>query len=437
MTSNSKGPNCGSRQRRQFLKVVSTGAVMTGLAGCIDSGSNDGSGGDGSLEGPIKIGTLSPTKEQVYGVTIPNGARIAVEELNKNGGVLDKEIELVVKNTEGDAQTAKSKYRELALQDEVDLILGPLASESSINVMSEIASHQTVTMNPAASTERIIDQVNKDYDSYKYLFRVGHINSYHQAINMLDFAEQYFGEMGWDSVAYISEGRSWSETQHDVISDQLADVVDAEVTEILRYSGDTEDFTSIYDRIEESGADGMFASTAYKTVTAVSQWAKQQRPFGFVGNHTGLMPSMIYSALEGAAEYSASLSLGSVPGVEFTDRTGPFQETYSQKYDGYPSYPAYSSYDSVLMFAKAVEEANSLQPESTISKLESMVFDGSSGVIEFYGPDSDYRHDTMYGPDRVYPVWFQWQKQNGSGKQVPIWPEEYATSEYQKPSWIS
>lgn len=415
---------------------------MASFSGCTGSNSGDGGSNKGGaktsnqVDGPIKIGTLSPTQEKVYGVTIPNGARIAVEEINQNGGVLGANLELVVKDTKGDPQTAKSKFRELTLKDEVDLILGPLASESAINVMPQVADSQTVTMNTASSTTKITKQVTQNYDTYKHLFRTGPINGYYQGLNMLDFAKAYFDKMGWKSVAYVSEGRSWSKTQHKIVSDRLDDTVDANVTKVLRYSGDTEDFTSIYDRVQNSGADGMFSSTAYQTVPAVSQWAKQKRPFGFVGNHTGLMPSMIYSALKGAARYTTSLTFGSVPGVALTDRTIPFQEAYNKKFDGYPSYPAYPSYDAVQMFAKAAEGVKSLNPSRTISELEGMVFQGSSGVIEFNGPDSEFRHDAKYGPDRLYPVWFQWQEKNGSGKQVAIWPDDISQGSYQRPRWI-
>jgi len=434
------------RRRRQFLKAVGTGAVMTGLAGCTESGSNntptptEGGGGGGatttpSIEGPIKIGTLSPTQEQIFGITVPNGARVAAKEINGNGGVLDAELEVVAKNTEGDPQKAQSLYRELILQDEVDVVLGPVGSEAAINLLPTVAEQQVLTINAGAGTERLGAAVAENYERYKYQFNTGPLNGYHQGVNMLDFAEQKLGSLGWESVAYVSEGRAWSEAQHEMISDQLGDLVDMEVTDIIRYSGGTEDFTSVYDRVEESGADGMFSSTAYTTVTAVTQWAKQQRPFGFVGNHTSLMPSAIYGALEGAPRYTSSVNYGSIPGVEVGPKTLDFQEGYDEMYGGNPTFPGYNAYDAVHMFAKAVENTGSLSTSETIPELEGMSHGGAAGTIEFYGEGAPYRHDPKYGEGLYYPLWFQWKEQDGNGVQVPIWPDDVAEGEYESPGW--
>jgi branched-chain amino acid transport system substrate-binding protein len=444
-----------SRKRRQFLKVVGSGAAMAGLAGCTDSGSNDGGdgggdggsgdGGDGGggggavtgqdIEGPIKIGTLSPTQEQIFGITVPNGAKVAAQEINENGGVAGADLEVISKNTEGDPQKTQSLYRELTLQEEVDVVLGPLSSEAAINLLPTVAEQKVLTINSAAGTERLGAAVSENYEKYKYQFNTGPLNGYYQGVNMLDFAEAYFSDLPWDSVAYVSEGRAWSEAQHELISEELENTVDMEVVEIIRYSGGTEDFTSIYDRVEQSGADGMFASIAYTTVTAVTQWSKQQRPFGFLGNFTSLMPSAIYGALEGAPRYTASVNYGSVPGVEVGPKTLEFQERYDEEYGGNPTFPGYNSYDAVHMFAKAVENTGSLSTSETIPELEGMSHGGAAGTIEFYGEGEPYRHDPKYGEDLYNPVWFQWKEQDGEGVQVPIWPDGLAEGEYESPSW--
>lgn len=422
-----------SRNRRQFLKVIGASGIMTGVTGCTDMGSNNDGGGD--IDGRIKIGTLSPTQEQIFGVAMPNGAKVAAEEINENGGVVGGDLEVVAKNTENDPQKAQSLYRELVLEEQVDVVLGPMGSEAAINLLPVVAEQEVLTINTGAGSERICQSVGEDYEKYKYQFSTGPLNGHYQGVNMLDFAEAYFSNLPWDRVAYVSEGRAWSEAQHKMISEELANTVDMEVTEIIRYSGDTEDFTSVYDRVEESGADGMFSSTAYTTVTAVTQWAKQQRPFGFLGNHTSLMPSNIYGALEGTPKFTASVNYGSVPGVEVGPKTLEFQDLYDEKYGGNPTFTAYNAYDAVHMFAKAVKNTESLSTSETIPELEGMSHGGAAGTIEFYGEGETYRHDVKYGEDLYNPVWFQWKEQDGNGVQVPIWPDDVAEGEYVQPSW--
>jgi branched-chain amino acid transport system substrate-binding protein len=425
-----------SHNRRQFLKTAGTGAAMIGIAGCTGDSEGNGATTGTSIDDPIKIGTLSQEQDEIYGITIPNGARVAAEEINENGGVLGTELEVVGRDTENDPQRAQSLYRELVLQEEVDVVLGPVGSESAINLLSTVAEQEVLTINTGAGTEEVCQAVGEDYERYKYQFSTGPLNGYYQGVNMLDFVEAYFPNLPWDSVAYVSEGRAWSEAQHEMISEELADIVDMEVTEIIRYSSDTEDFTSIYDRVEESGADGMFSSTAYNTVPAVTQWASQQRPFGFLGNHTALMPSAIYDALEGAPRYTASVNYGSPSGVELGPKTLDFQERYDEMYGGNPTFPGYNAYDAVHMFAKAVENSGSLSTSETIPELEGMSHGGAVGTVEFYGEGETYRHDVKYGEGLYNPVWFQWREQDGEGEQVAIWPDDLAEDEYVSPNWV-
>jgi branched-chain amino acid transport system substrate-binding protein len=111
----------------------SVAVVLVLAAACGDD--TDSSGGDGE---PIVVGsTLSLT-----GAFAATGAihRIAgeqfVEQLNANGGLLDRQVEWRVLDDESDQAQVTQLYERLINQDEVDLIIGPYATP---NILAAVA----------------------------------------------------------------------------------------------------------------------------------------------------------------------------------------------------------------------------------------------------------------------------------------------------------
>jgi len=75
---------------------------------------------------PIKIGYLANLTGDAatWGVHEKNGAILAIEEINKKGGVLGRPLELVVYDVKAKAEDAISAARRLILEDKVVAIGG-------------------------------------------------------------------------------------------------------------------------------------------------------------------------------------------------------------------------------------------------------------------------------------------------------------------------
>jgi branched-chain amino acid transport system substrate-binding protein len=74
---------------------------------------------------PILIGFAAPMK-QPRGVAMEQGARLAVDEINRNGGVNGRRLELVVRDDEGTEQKAIEVADELRSNDGIVAIVGHL-----------------------------------------------------------------------------------------------------------------------------------------------------------------------------------------------------------------------------------------------------------------------------------------------------------------------
>lgn len=110
-------------------------------------------------EDNIKIGAIYSLTGpgSFFGQESANGAKIAVDKLNENGGIYGKQIKLIIEDSASDPKTAISAFNKLKDVDNVKIIITsssgismsllPLAKESGILLFAD-ASHPAIT-NPS------------------------------------------------------------------------------------------------------------------------------------------------------------------------------------------------------------------------------------------------------------------------------------------------
>ena len=109
--------------RRSILAGLGAGATF-GLAGCVGGGG--GGGGDDTLTAGA-LYALSGTAE-VIGRPMMNSTELAIDQINADGGLDGREIELVKKDNESDPQTGIERSRELVTEESCDIVFGAYTS---------------------------------------------------------------------------------------------------------------------------------------------------------------------------------------------------------------------------------------------------------------------------------------------------------------------
>ena len=113
----------------------------------------------------IKIGALMSLTGALgpYGPPIVNGAKLAVEQINAAGGVLGKELELVVRDTATSPDVGRDAARKLVELDHVPAILGALSSGVTIAASSVTIPAEVVLISPASSSPALPALDDNDY----------------------------------------------------------------------------------------------------------------------------------------------------------------------------------------------------------------------------------------------------------------------------------
>src|ERR1700730_10347597 len=81
-------------------------------------------------EAPVKIGMVDPLTGGYAAIARGevDGAQYAIEQVNKAGGIVGRQVDLLVEDSANDVGTGVQKTRKLIERDEVDMIFGGVNS---------------------------------------------------------------------------------------------------------------------------------------------------------------------------------------------------------------------------------------------------------------------------------------------------------------------
>lgn len=472
MVNESHDSSSDSRvSRRRLLRSAGVGAAGVALAGCKNPENRARGGGGGSGDAPlsgqtVRIGALAPQPEDFpLGQSLANSAEMAAEKLNKDGlagtdtnwtGIAGADVEIKVGNTENSPGTARKEFRRLVREEQCHATAGIFLTQTLLQIFEPMKNTETIHITTGAAGPKPARVVSERYDEFKYHFRPGPINSFDLAKAELEFLTLYAEDLGWNSVAVLTESISpfdpFQEALEGGIGDfsGISEIVD-EVPVFKRTSSGISNWSPIWDEVEQSGADLALIAQALSGTSSVKQWFNQKRPFEVGGIH---VPDQIYEfwgEVNGACRYTFTMN-AITPQTTNTPQTQPFMKKYQERYDTYPVYVGPITYDGLRIYAKAMENAVREEGLSEIPDADTMVeyledVTFEKGIVmpqfQFTPRDAEFAHDPQWNSmkESGVPIWQQWQKDpevtEDYGVMHAFAPEDNKTADYQKPHWIS
>lgn len=442
-------PRKESFRRRNFLKYTGTGVAGIALAGC-NQQEDAGGAKAGNLEGKtLKVGVLAPlpkAKEFGLGYSMVTAAELAADELSGTDKVLGADVEIVPANTKLAPAAGLQEHRRLTVQENVDVTTGIFFDSVFNVVMDSIAEQQVIHIASAGPAPLPHQRLRENYERYKYFFRCGPPNSFWIADAFLEFIELYQPILGWDRAALLLENIAPIDPFEEIMGDRINDIMDTPI--VRRVSESVTNWTPIYDELENEDIDLAFVMQALSGWASVKQWSEQERQFEMGGVHLPSQIPIFWDETNGGTEHIFTANTNT-PQTRNTERTGAFVESYQKRYNNYiPMYSGAMTYDAVNIYAKAVRDTGSTDPEDLIPYMESdFNFKESTYIppdpgLGFKGPNSKYPHDVdmtcmvdCENPMWV-PVWQQWQKRGGEPKMESFGPKMNKTQNYTIPEWI-
>lgn len=357
-------------RRRSFLLIA---VVLVGLLGsaCNRGAVTDDTGGD--EEGPIKVALITDSAgaTSLFGVSNINAVEMAVDELNEDGGVLGREVDLIVRDSNSDPELGVKLAREAILEDEVSAIFGPVSSAVAVAMTDVAEQNQTPIFFHTSNTQTLTAE-----NFHKYAFMVGPNTTMEGRGNAIALADEPYKK--W---AVIAPDYEFGHLQSEAFITKMAELnPDAEVAKKVYPALGEKDFTSFITSILAAKPDAVYGALfAGDLVT----FTKQAQDLGFFDKvyFTSLYETDALSALGddaplGVRGYSrAPFYAIDTPEIE------PFIADYRERYDTYPSDWAIMAYDAVKLWAAGVEEAGTVEADPLVEVLEGFEFTSLRGPV--------------------------------------------------------
>ena len=322
----------------QFLAAV---AVSLFLTGCNKPA--DQSGGE-----TIKVGEYASLtgSEATFGQSSHKGTQLAVDELNANGGVLGKKIQLLTEDNQSQAGQSATVVRKLISSDGVVAILGEVASSRSLEAAPICQQNKIPMISPASTNPKVTEAGD-------YIFRVCFIDPF-QGTVMANFARK---TLKLQKVAVLTDVKSdYSVGLAKFFKEGL--VADGgKIAVEQNYSGGDKDFNAQLTSIKASNPDGIFVPGYYTEVGLIALQAKQLGLtvpiFGGDGWESSSLVPIGGAALEGDYFSTHFSPEDTSPAVQ------NFVKQYKQKFNETPDAMAALGYDSVMILADAMKKTGS------------------------------------------------------------------------------
>jgi branched-chain amino acid transport system substrate-binding protein len=385
--------------------------------------------GQASAADPIKLGVIAEA-QAIAGASIPQAVQMAADEINAQGGVDGRKIEIVTYDNHSSSADSVRAFQRAVSEDKVNAVIGSYISEVVLALMPWASRLKTPFITPGASSDEIPISVHKDYEKNKYTFH-GYLTSGSLALAVCDAAKDLMvDEKHMKTAVIMSEDAAWTKPL-DAGYEACLPKIGLKVLDHIRFSPDTTDFTPIFNKIEAAKPDVIMTGISHVGVQPTVQWKNQQVPIPMLGISSQATNETFGKDTNNASDGVIFQNV-SGPGVAITPKSVPFAEAFRKKYGNYPSYAGYTSYDAVYYIADAVKRAGSTDADKMVDALEKTDWEGTIGRYQFYGKDEERTHGLKYGKGLITGLLLQWQ----DGQQVAVWPKEDAKGPLKFPSFV-
>ncbi len=295
----------------------------------------------------IKLGLVGPMTGPVaaYGEGVRDGAILAVEQINASGGVLGKQIELVILDTQGDAQQTNILVNRLIQREQIVGLIGPVITTEAV-VGGPICQRFGVPMITPTATAVEVTLVGD------YVFRVCYTDDY-QSIA----AVNYMHQQGIKKAGVLYKvGDTYSEGLKNVFVDAFRKL-GGEVIDVAYNLGDT-DFSAQLSTLKSFGAEGVFCPFYYDDAILVTRQAAAMgfAPL-FVGPDGWDAPELLDQA--GDAALGATMTTHYSP-TDTRPMVQQYLKDYQERFGRFPIVLSALGYDAARLMIDAIERAGSL-----------------------------------------------------------------------------
>ena len=338
----------------------------------------------------IKIGVTGPYTggSSSMGVSMRDGVRLAAQEINKAGGVLGKQIQLVERDDEAKNERGVQIAQELINKEQVVATMGFINTGVALASQRFYQEAKIPVFNNVATGSVITQQFKAPEFPDNYIFR----NAANDSIQAPMIVEEAVGRRGFKKVAILADSTNYGQLGRDDLEKALA-AKGVKAVAVEKFNIKDVDMTAQLLKAKEAGAEVILT---YAIGPELAQIANGMTKLGWkvpmIGSWTLSMANFIDNA--GPGGEGARMPQTFIQEANTMKRKAfidSYLKTFKPKNNRIDSpVSAAQGYDSVYLLAAAIKQAGTTEGPKVREALEGLQTK-VEGVVTTY--DKPFTHD--------------------------------------------
>ena len=336
---------------------------------------------------PVKLGLMPPLSGIVgiYGPEIVHAAQIACQEINQNGGVLGRPLELIIEDDGSLPESSVAAAKKLVEEHHCSAIIGNLLSNSRIAVAYSVAEPRKIPYLNFSFYEGSIVS--------RYFFHFAALPN--QQINkMIPYMRDKFGPRMFFAGNNYEWPRGSIHAAKAVLENIGGEAIGEEYTPI---GVSSEDIEKLLDRVEATAPDVFVPYFAGQDqvdlLTRFTERGLKKKMAVVMGHYDELMASKLSSEVR-EGFYSSNtyfMTVNTKENKDYLERLAKLPDVNGiwPEGDGILTNFGEGTYACVKAFANAANEAGSLDPEVLVDTLKDITVTSPQGSITM---NPDHHH---------------------------------------------
>ena len=369
---------------KKILCFVLAAAMALSLAAC-----GNGSNGNASDGNTIKVGVIANTTgdSSQYGIAVSQGAKLYIKQLNEEGGINGKQIEVVEYDDKGATADAVNAYERMK-SDGVTAVIGAVLTNTTLAVADKTYEDNMpqITASATAASVTVLDPTDENSDIRTNVFRACFIDPF-QGEKMAEYAQK----LGATKCAVLYDsGNDYAKGVGDAFAAKCKEL-GIECT-VEGYATGDKDFKAQLTNIKASGAEYIMCPNYLEDVGLIVTQARQQGiTAGFLGGDgwSGVTAYASAEDLEGSY-FCSGYALGS---------NAEFEEAYAAEYGEAPKQMFEAlGYDAALLMCNALKSAEEQGLEAGSDEYKQAVIDAMKATNGREGVTGTFSFDDQNNP---------------------------------------
>lgn len=324
---------------------------------------------------PVRIGVVLPTSGAIAydGNLALNGIKMAMDEINKAGGIKGNMVEIYVEDSAGVPATAVAAMEKLVGLEKVVAVIGDFGSSCTLAMMDVAKRAEVPLITPVSLAPSITEMGNI------WMFR-GCDSS---AMIAKAFTKWAVQEKKADKWAYIAINTDYGRGSVEAFNVDLKELGGEAVFTEYFNQGET-DYYPIVTKLSGVDANGL---CLFGETVDLSRVINQLHEMG-AGEKMLIMDPTSGTFNEKFIELTGEKANGIVGASRFvatiqTPAAQKFVADYRSRYNGDPEKYAQAGYDCAYMVSMAIEKADSLDTDKIRENLAAIQYEGPQGKAYF------------------------------------------------------